>query len=246
MRRNIVILAFGLMLAAGCGRSYNTAGLNLEQLEILADEAFLEEDFRGASRLYTELMFMYPGSSRIDYYLYRLGMAETANRYWADALSYFDRVEREYSRSQWSDDCAYQSAMVWWIQRHDYRKDMTPVMNCKAELEIFFHEYPGSSLMEDAESLMDDVNNHLARRALFIGQFYLRRDKYDASLLYLLEALNDYGQIDYEAEVLISLGDLYSEKDNEMTARDFYRRAMDECELSEEQIIELQSKLDEL
>ncbi len=246
MRRNIVALAAALLLVAACGRSYNTEGMNLEQVEELADEAFRESDFRGASRLYTELMFMYPGSSQIDYYLYRLGRSEAGNRYWADALFYFDRVEREYSRSQWSDDCAFQSAMVWWNQRQDYRKDLTPVLNCRAELEEFFLQYPGSSLLGDAEALMVDVNGHLARRALFIGQFYARRDKYDASLLYLLEALNDYGETDCMGEVLISLGDLYTEKDNEYTARDYYRRAMNECELSEEQTIELQSKLDEL
>lgn len=245
MRRNILALAVALLLVAACGRSYNTTGMNLNQVEELAEEAFLESDFTGASRLYTELMFMYPGSSRIDFYLYRLGMSEAGNRYWADALFYFDRVEREYSRSQWSDDCAYQSAMVWWNQRQDYRKDLTPVLNCKAELENFFLEYPGSSLLGDAESLLEKAHGHLARRALFIGQFYARRDKFEASILYLREALNDYGETDCMAEVLISLGDLYVEED-ELTARDYYRRAMNECELSEEQITEVQSKLDEL
>ncbi|MCK4807023.1 MAG: outer membrane protein assembly factor BamD, partial [Candidatus Aegiribacteria sp.] len=171
--------------------------------------------------------------------------AEAGNRYWADALFYFDRVEREYARSQWADDCAYQSARVWWCQRQDYRKDLTPVLNCKIELESFFDEYPGSTLLEDAASLMDDVSNHLSRRALFIGQFYARREKYDASLLYLREALNDYGKTDCMADVLISLGDVYSAKGNEYTAREFYLRAMDECELNEEQITELQSKLGE-
>jgi len=136
--------------------------------------------------------------------------------------------------------------MVWWSQRQDYRKDLTPVLNCRAELEAFFLQYSGSSLLGDAEALMVAVNGHLARRALFIGQFYARRDKYNASLLYLLEALNDYGETDCMAEVLISLGDLYTEKENDYTARDYYRRAMNECELSEEQAIELQSKLDEL
>ena len=245
MRRNIVAIAAALVLVAACGRSYNTSGMNLEQVEELADEAFRDRDFKGASRLYTELMFMYPGSSRIDYYLYRLGMSEAGNRHWADALFYFDKVEREYVRSQWSDDCAFQSAMVWWSQRQDYRKDLTPVLNCRAELEDFYIKYPGSSLIGDAERLMGDVNGHLARRALFIGQFYARRDKHEASLIYFLEALNDYGEPDCMGEVLISLGDLYI-KEDELTARGYYRRAINECELSEEQIIEVQSKLDEM
>jgi len=246
MKLNITALLVLLVLATACSRSYNTAGMSLEQIEQLADEVFLQSDYSGASRLYTELMFTYPGSSRIDYYLYKLGMSEAGNRYWADALFYFDRVKTEYARSQWADDCSYQSALVWWNQRYDYRKDLTPVLNCKAELVNFFDKYPGSSLLEDADSLMGEVSNILARRALFIGQFYARRNKYDASLLYLREALNDYGETDCFADVLISLGDLYSHKGNEYSAREFYQRAIDECDLSEEQLTELQSKMDEL
>ncbi len=246
MKKKTAVLAAVLILAAGCGRSYNTTGMNIDQIEELADESFQQSDYSGASKLYTELMFMYPGSSRIDFYLYRLGMTEAGNRYWADALFYFDRVEREYSRSEWADDCAYESALVWWNQRHDYRKDLTPVLNSRAVLESFFDSYPGSFLLDDAVSLMGEVNNHLAQRALFIGQFYARRDKFDASLLYLREALNDYGEIDCMADVLISLGDVYSSKGNEYTAREFYQRALNDCDLNEDQAEELQSKLDEL
>jgi len=220
--------------------------MDLEQIEELADEAFENSKYSDASRLYTELMFTYPGSSRIDYYLYRMGMAEAGNRYWADALFYYDRVEREYGRSQWADDCAYQSAFVWWSQRNDYRKDLAPILNCKAALENFFEDYPGSSLLEDAVTLMGEVNNFLARRALFIGQFYARRERYDASLLYLREAINDYGEIDCLAEVLISFGDVYSCRGNTYTAREYYERAIDECELSDDQMSELIFKLDEL
>jgi outer membrane protein assembly factor BamD len=246
MRINIAVLTAVLILFTACGRSYNTSGMNLEQVETLAEEAFQDGDFNGASRLYTELMFTYPGSSQIDFYIYRMGMSEAGNRFWADALFYFDRVEREYARSQWADDSAYESARVWWRQRQDYRKDLTPVLNCAMVLEEFFANYPGSSLIEDAEELMGEVNNYLSRRALFIGQFYSRRDKFDASLLYLREALYDYGDTDCRAEILIALGDVYSEKGNDYTAREFYQRAIDECELSEEQLLELQSKLGEL
>ncbi len=246
MRTIITALVLLLILSAACGRSYNTTDMSLEQIEELADEAFSDSDFSSASRLYTELMFIYPGSSRIDYYLFRLGMSEAGNRLWADALFYFDRVEREYIRSQWADDCAFESARVWWSQRQDYRKDLTPVLNCKATLLEFFDNYPGSSLLEDAVSLQDEVNNYLAMRALFIGQFYARREKYDASLLYLREALYDYGETDCMGDALISIGDVYFERGNDYTAREFYQRAIDECELTEEQLSDIQSRLNEL
>lgn len=235
-----------LLAVTSCGKSYNTRGLDHEQLEQLADDAFLDEDFNDAAALYTELMFAYPGAAKTDLYLYRLGMSEAAMRYWADALFYFNRVQSEYSRSVLADDCLFQSARIWWLQRHDYRKDLTPIMNARTQLISFFEKYPGSSLTEEATVLRDSINNVLSTRALFVGEFYARRNKYDASLLYLREALNNYGDTECKAEILMAIGSLYARRGNEYSARRFYQRALDECELNEEQLIELQSILEEL
>ncbi len=235
-----------LIAVTSCGKSYNTRGLDHAQLEQLADAAFLNEDFNDASKLYTELMFAYPGAANTDLYLYRLGMSEAAMRYWADALFYFNRVQSEYSRSVLSDDCSFQSARIWWLQRHDYRKDLTPIMNARAQLNSFFEKYPGSSLIEEATVLSDSINNVLSMRALFVGQFYARRNEYDASLLYLREALNDYGDTECKAEVLMAIGGVYADRGNEYSARRFYQKALDECELNDEQLMELQTILEEL
>ncbi|MCD4848176.1 MAG: outer membrane protein assembly factor BamD [Candidatus Aegiribacteria sp.] len=241
--------AFALLIliaVTSCGKSYNTRGLDHEQLEQLADAAFLDEDFNNAAGMYTELMFGYPGAANTDLYLYRLGMSEAALRFWADALFYFNRVQSEYSRSSLADDCSFQSARIWWLQRHNYKKDLTPIMNSRTQLISFFEKYPGSTLIEEATALSDSINNVLSMRALFVGQFYARRNKYDASLLYLREALNDYGDTECKAEILMAIGGVYIKRGNEYSARRFFQRALDECELNEDQLIELQNILEEL
>jgi len=246
MKTKTILLISALLALAACGRTYDTRGMTIDQLEELALETYSNSDYADASRLYTELMFTYPGSANTDFYLYMLGMSEAGNRYWADAVFYFDRVQSEYPRSQWTDDCAFETAMVWWTQRKDYRKDLTPVLNCRDQLNAFFDRYSGSDLISRAHDLMSEVNDYLARRALFIGQFYTRRNKLDAALLYLREAMNDYGQPECLSEVLISMGDVYAIKGNEYTAREFYQRAMDETDLTEDELAELQLKMDEL
>lgn len=247
--RMIKYYAFALLVlvaVTSCGKSYNTRGLDHAQLEQLADTAFLDDDFNNAAKLYTELMFAYPGAANTDLYLYRLGISEAAMRYWADALFYFNRVQSEYSRSILADDCSFQAARIWWLQRHDYRKDLTPIMNARNQLISFFEKYPGSTLIEEATVLSDSISNVLSMRALFVGQFYARRNEYDASLLYLREALNDYGDTECKAEILMAIGGVYAFRGNEYSARRFYQRALDECELNDEQLIELQTILEKL
>lgn len=245
-RYRIVPIVLVSAILISCGKSYNTEGFSRQQLEDLADEVFLQEDYSGASLLYTELMFTYPGAANTDFYLYRLGISEAGMRYWADALFYFNRVKADHPSSEWTDDCSFEIARTWWLQRHDYRKDLTPILNCREELTDFFLRYPGSVLLEEANALLDSVNNYLSMRALFIGEFYARRDQYDASLLYLREALNDYGDPACKADILIAMGGVYADKGNEYGARRAFQRAIDECELSEERLLEVQTLLEEL
>ncbi len=235
-----------LMALTACGRTYNTAGLSREDVEIMAEEARLSGDNSGASRLYTELMFMYPGAASTDLYLYRLGLAEAGLHYWADAIFYFSRVYTEFPRSEWADDASFETAHTWWLQRHDYRKDLTPVLNAVSQLDDFFTNYPGSPLITEAELLQDEANTYLADRALFVGRFYARRQEYDAAVLYMREALNDYGETGCKADVLIALGELYIETGNEYSARRSYQRALDECVLDPEQLADVTEALEKL
>lgn len=235
-----------VLLSVACGRNYDTRGMDREQMEELADQVFLDEDYGDASKLYTELMFTFPGSAQMDFYIYRLGLSEAGQHFWADALFYLDRVQNEFPRSQWSDDCSFRSATIWWAQRHDYRKDLTPVLNCRDQLDSFYDRYPGSDLIPQADSLMARVDDYMARRSLFTGLFYARRERFDAALLYLREALNDFGQPECTADVLIALGDVYAAKGNTYTAREFYQRAIDQCDLDSEQLEDVQSKLGDL
>jgi len=234
------------MVIAACGKTYNTSGLSRDEIEVMAEDAMLSDDHSGASRLYTELMFMYPGAPSTDLYLYRLGLAEAGLHYWADAVFYFTRVYTEFPRSEWADDASFEAARTWWLQRQDYRKDLTPVLNAVNQLDEFFAGYPGSPLIPEAELLLEDASTYLAERALFIGRFYARRQEYDAAVLYLREALNDYGETGCKADALIALGELYVETGNDYSARRSYQRALDECDLDPEQLAEVTEALEKL
>ena len=137
-------------------------------------------------------------------------------------------------------------ARTMWRQKRDYRKDLTPVLDAVGELEYFLSAFPGSELTGEALALQDSIFDYLSSRALFTGRFYARRDRFDAAILYLREALDDYGETSCRGGILIALGDVYTELGNTYSARTFYQRALDECELTEEQIREAEEGLDAL
>jgi len=237
MIRTTIVVASILLLAvaAGCGRGYSITEMTREELEEAAEAAFATGRYRTAEDLYTGLMYRFPGAAHTDRYLYRLSVSQMELGLWADAEFGLRRLVRDFPRSAYADDGQLALARLFWAQHRDYRKDTTPVESAMTELAAFYDRYPGSELLDDADSLRTRIYDLLARRALFIGRFYARRDRHDAALLYLNEAMSRYGETDWKADILIQMAQSNYAQGNEFSADRLYRRARDECDLSPQQ-----------
>jgi len=232
-----------LVLLAGCGSFPATTGMDREQIIQLADQYYQDGKWSQTSFLYTELMFRFPGDLETDLFLFRSGLAEREQRLWADAEFYFFRVVNEFPRGPYADDAQLALAETMWMQRRDFRRDQTQVIRAREEVLRFLDTYPASTLLGSAQELLMETGNHLSRRALFIGEFYVRRKDTDAALLYLRDALDSYGVTSCRGAVLIAMGDLYRTTDNNYSARTYYNRAIETCELTSEEMEEAQKKL---
>lgn len=244
--RFFLVSIFIIFVFYGCTRSYDTEGLSGEAVEILASEAFENGHYHAASNLYTELLYRFPGETKTDYYLFMLANSEAGQRLWSDAEFYYRRLLNEHPRSPYTDETQLELARIFWQQKRDYRRDIAPLQNTLNELDIFFQNYPGSELYSEAELLRDSCYEQLAERSLFIGKFYARRELYDAALLYLREALSDYGENIWKADVYIAIADVYLDMGNTFTAKTYLEKAIEECDLTEGQlrrVEEIQSKL---
>lgn len=235
-----------LVFLFGCGSFPSTDGMEREQIIQLADQHFQEGQWFQASFLYTELMFRYPGDMETDFFLFRSGLADREQKFWADAEFYLYRVVNEYPRGVWADDAQLALAETMWMQRRDFRRDQTQVIRAREEIIRFLDTYPASQLLDSAEELLIEVNDHLALRSLFIGKFYIHRHETDAALLYLRDAMDSYGETSCRGAVLIAMGDLYNSMDNRYSAVTYYNRALETCELTADEEEEALQKLQEV
>ncbi len=241
-----VLMTALFVLVLGCGSFPSTAGMEREQIIQLADRYYQDSKWSQASFLYTELMFRYPGDMETDFFLYRTGMADRKQKLWADAEFFFYRVVNEFPRGVWADDAQFALAETMWMQRRDYRRDQTQVIRAREEIVRFIDTYPASQLMDSADELFIQVNDHLAMRSLFIGKFYIHRNDTDAALLYLRDAMDSYGETSCRGAVLIAMGDLYRSMDNRYSARTYYNRAIETCELTPDEEEEVLRGLQEV
>ncbi|MCK5131554.1 MAG: outer membrane protein assembly factor BamD [Candidatus Sabulitectum sp.] len=245
------MIKYGLIMVLsvfmlGCGSFPSTTGMDRERIIDLADRYYEDSKWTQASFLYTELMFRYPGDMETDYFLYRSGMTDRKQNLWADAEFYFYRVVNEFPRGAWADDAQFALAETMWMQRRDYRRDQTQVIRAREEIVRFLENYPASLLIDQADGLFIEVNDHLALRSLSIGKFYVHRHDTDAALLYLRDAMDNYGETSCRGAVLIAMGDLYRSIDNSYSAKTYYTRALETCELTPDEEEEALRRLQDL
>ncbi len=246
MNRKLCFLLVGILSAlSSCGTSVSTTGMTRDGMIGLADSHFESGAWAQASLIYTEMQFRFPGDELYDLFLFRGAVCDREMRLWADAEFNFFRVVNEFPSGAWADDAQLALAETMWRQRRDHRRDPAPVLRAREELQTFIDRYPGSDLMGQAIELLGVVDEHLALRALDTGRFYLRRDKPEAAILYLREALEDHPQASCRAELLLTIGDAYLAMGNSFSARSYYRRARDECELTPAQLTRVEESLSE-
>lgn len=243
---NKTISMFALLLVFSCGTSISTEGMSRDEIIRVADDHFEGARWVQASMVYTELQFRFPGDDLYDYFLYRGALSDRERRLWADAEFALYRVVNDFPRGAWADDAQLALAETLWRQRRDHRRDPAPVLRAREEIQVFMSRYPGSELMESAQELLGLVDEHLALRALDTGRFYLRRNKPEAAILYLREAIEAHPQASCRAEILITMGDAYMAQGNTFSARSYYRRARDECQLSPAQLLKVEESLSEV
>jgi outer membrane assembly lipoprotein YfiO len=246
MMKRTAALSMLLLAAAGCGRTVSDTRPDKAGMEAAAEAAMEGSAWHDAEVLYTQLLFDYPGATDTDSYLYGLSVACAEQKLWAEAEFNLGRILQEYPRSPLADDSRLELASIYWSQRRDYRRDQTQVLAALDELVTFQDDYPGSDLLDEALLLGDSCRTQLARRSLFVGRFYARRDLVDAALLYYREALDDYGGLGCRGQILLSMGEIYAETGNVYAARTNIERALAEPDLDDEDREKASSLLTEL
>jgi outer membrane protein assembly factor BamD len=242
-RKSISVAA--LLGLCACGTTVASGGMSREEMIQAAAGRFEQGQWSRASLLYTELQFRFPGDELYDLFLFRGALCNREMRLWADAEFGLYRVVNEFPRGAWADDAQLALAQTLWMQRRDHRRDPAPVIRAREEIELFLDRYPGSDLREQAESLLSGIDDHLALRALDTGRFYLRRDRPEAAILYLREALDSYPEASSRGRIMLTIGDAYLAQGNDYSARSYYRRAVDEGALTPEELLRVEEILSE-
>jgi outer membrane protein assembly factor BamD len=133
-----------------------------------------------------------------------LNQAETEFK---DFITFFPMNDR-------ADDAQLMIAMTHVRQREKADRDPTQAFLAQSELNRMIETYPDSPLLDEAKSLLREMQEILAEGAFKIGNHYLIRRAYAAAVSRYHEVLDKYPDYSGTPDVLFNLAEALREADN--------------------------------
>ncbi len=112
----------------------------------------------------------------------------------------------------------------WFLVPPAYEKDQGPVHDALRELSAFVDEYGDSPYLDQAKKLVSDCLKRLADHELYVANFYLDRDKPQATISRLEYLIKQYPGSNREPEVLLLLGRTYLKMEKPLEAKRTFER----------------------
>jgi outer membrane protein assembly factor BamD len=128
-----------------------------------------------------------------------------------DFITFFPTNDR-------ADDAQLMIAMTHVRQREKADRDPTQALLAQSELNRMIEAYPDSALLDEAKSLLREIQEILAEGVFKVGNHYLIRKAYTAAVSRYREVLDKYPDYSATPDVLYNLAEALREADNPESA----------------------------
>ena len=205
-----ILLLFSLFFQVGCGGQKNkevvVEGVDLESQMLEAYNAgvkALEEgDVLFAAKNFNTVENIYPQSVWAHRSVLMAAYSYYSQDYYGDAISELKRYLRNYPTSKNLSYAYFLLATCYYELIIDEKKDISPLINSKKYFEIIINEYPNTDFALDAKFKIDLIENILASKEVYIGNYYLSKKKWIPALNRFKNVLTTFDDTTYAEEAM--------------------------------------------
>lgn len=135
------------------------------------------------------------------------------------AIEYEEFLKRHPGNAE-APYATFQVGMSYYKEIRSIDRDPTNTRMALQWFNIFVEKYPDAPEVPQAMENIHRCRNRLARREIYIGNFYSRRDNYKAAVGRYSIVVNDYNDTDKYQEALWLLGRAYARDEQYELARE--------------------------
>ena len=178
--------------------------LELQMIDAYKDgyEELKKGDVIYAAEKFNEAELLYPQSEWASKSVLLAAYAFYSQNYYERSIDELERFIRKYPNHKNMDYAYFLLAMCYYENIIDEKKDLEPLLLSKQKFEYILKNYPNTDFALDAKFKIGLIQDVLASKEMYIGKYYLKKQKWVAAINRFKTILNKYETTIYVEEAL--------------------------------------------
>ena len=205
-----ILLSFFLIIISSCSSKNDKISiLEDENLELQMIDAYKEAyeelesgDVIYAAKKFNEAELLYPQSEWAPKSVLLAAYSYYSQNYYDEAISELNRFFKKYPKHKNLDYAHFLYAMCYYENIIDEKKDLEPLLISKKRFQFVIQNFPDTDFAQDANFKIYLINDVLASKEMYLGKYYIKKQKWAAAINRFKNILELYGTTIYVEEAL--------------------------------------------
>jgi len=212
-----LLFIFLIVITSSCSKKEEKVSIikekeiNLQMIDAYKEgiKAFEEGDALFAAKKFNEAEILFPQSEWAPRSILMAAYAYYSQDYYYDAISELDRFIKKYPKHERLNYAHFLLAICYYEQIVDEKKDIGPLLSAQKEFKFIIINYPDSDFALDSKFKLDLINDVLASKEIFLGRYYMKREKWIAAINRFKHVVEHYDTTVYIEEALHRLVEIH-------------------------------------
>ena len=210
----IIILI--LFTTFSCSKDEEISIIEEEDIELQMVAAYdaglkaLEEgDALFAAKKFNEAQLLYPQSVWAPKSALMAAYSYYSQDYYSDAIFELKNFIQSYPKNKSISYAHFLLGMCYFETIVDEKKDLGPLVEAREQFQFVIKEYPDTDFALDAKYKLDLIKDILASKEMYIGQHYVKKQKWIPAINRYKKVVEDYDTTIYVEEALHRLVEIH-------------------------------------
>jgi len=173
-------------------------------------EYYKNEKYNKASILLEEILPIIRGTEEAELGNFYFAYSYFYQRQFILSAHHFQEFGRTFGRSEYAMEAQYMHAYSLFLQSPEYNLDQTTTYESVDALQAYIEKYPASEKVEEADSLIGDLQIKLETKAYFNAKLFYKIKRFKAALVIFDNFHKDFPDSKYNEEVnFMGIGTTY-------------------------------------
>jgi outer membrane protein assembly factor BamD len=190
---SLIVLLLAAAFLSSCGGSYVARKVSMPGDKLaLADGLFEKGKYARAVVEYRDFLATFAGDERSDYAQYRIAESYRMEKEYSLAAVEYRILVSDYGYSDYVDDAFFLEGLCAFKQAPRVERDQTKSYEALDRLNRYLQLFPNSPRRAEAESVVKEIHDRLAKKEFFNAKLYFSKKRYAAALVYFTKITDLY------------------------------------------------------